>query len=337
MRIGRTLPPGAAPISTSDILNGFRGLASGEAETRRFESEVRSHFVVRHCFLVSSAKAALTVTLRALKQIHPERSEVLVPAFICYSVPSAVLRAGLNLQLADTNPDTLDFDFQSLNATNSRISSKNLLAVVSAHVFGLPASLAPLREIFPDHDITLIEDAAQVFGSQHNGRMLGTVGDVGFFSLGRGKSVSTTEGGIIVTNNDEVATAIRRVFDGLPHYTKVGMMNLIIQSFLLRLFTPPSLFWFPKLLPFLKVGHTLFDVRFNIHRMSSYQAGLARTGTPNCGIITASAAGTPSNGAGAWETSRAYVFSTPLKARKITLLFSVFRSVFRIMIPGAPS
>ena len=69
---------------------------------------------MKHCFLVSSGKAALTLILQALKELHPERNEVLIPAFTCYSVPSSIVRAGLKVKLCDISPDTLDFDYNQL-------------------------------------------------------------------------------------------------------------------------------------------------------------------------------------------------------------------------------
>jgi len=122
MRIGRTLPPAAAPIYPRDILSGIRGHLNGYRELDRFETDLKNYFGVRYCFLLSSGKAALTLILEALKEIHPDRDEVLIPAFTCYSVPSAIVRAGLKVKLCDNNPDTLDFDFNQLSKMLSKES-----------------------------------------------------------------------------------------------------------------------------------------------------------------------------------------------------------------------
>ena len=120
MRIGRTLPPAAAPIYPHDILSGIKALFNGHRELERFEAELKDYCGMRHCFLLSSGKAALTFILEALREIRPERDEVLIPAFTCYSVPSAIVRAGLRVRLCDINPETLDFDFDQLGTILSQ-------------------------------------------------------------------------------------------------------------------------------------------------------------------------------------------------------------------------
>lgn len=114
MRIGRTLPPAAAPIYPKEIISGLKGLLRGRLELKRFESELRKYFGVKYCFFVSSGRAALTLILQALKDLHPDRDEVLIPAYTCYTVPSAIVRAGLKVKLCDIDPKTLDFDFDEL-------------------------------------------------------------------------------------------------------------------------------------------------------------------------------------------------------------------------------
>ena len=111
MRIGRTLPPAAAPLTLRDLISGVRALMIGPVELEKRRQELRAYFGTNHCFLVSSGKAALTLILQALKDVHPDRDQVLIPAFACYSIPSAIARAGLTIQLCDIDPATLDFDY----------------------------------------------------------------------------------------------------------------------------------------------------------------------------------------------------------------------------------
>src|SRR3954462_15590658 len=116
MRIGRTLPPAAAPIDLKTIIWGIRGLFSGRHELDRFESELKEYFGVRHVFLVSSGKAAFTLILKALEKLSPGRREVILPAFTCYSVPSSVISAGLEIRLCDLQSHSWDFDFDLMSA-----------------------------------------------------------------------------------------------------------------------------------------------------------------------------------------------------------------------------
>ena len=222
MRIGRTLPPAAAPIYLNDIFSGLKGLIRGPKEINRFESELKAHYNVKHCFLLSSGKAALTIILKALHELYPEKNEVLIPAYTCYSVPSAILKAGLKIKLCDINPGTLDFDFDQLkkilSPSNTTNTKNSILAVIPTDLFGLPADVDQVRKINKDDKISIIEDAAQAMGGTLNKKKLGTLGDAGFFSLGRGKAFSTIEGGIILTNNNSIADNITKQIKTLPTY-----------------------------------------------------------------------------------------------------------------------
>jgi perosamine synthetase len=301
MRIGRTLPPAATPIDVGAIASGLCGLFRGQRELDRFELELKEYFGVRHCFLVSSGKAALTLILQALKELSPDRDEVLLPAFTCFSVPSSVVRAGLRIRLCDQHPDSFDFDFAQLTAlfgtppaqavvngaslrpvqageaaAGSGKSLKRILAVVPTHLFGYPADVEKLRELIRDPGVALVEDAAQAMGETRAERKAGTLGDVSFFSLARGKAFSVVEGGVILTDRIDLAQALNRLIDKLPRYGLLSRLKLIVMATALMLLMHPWLFWIPRSIPFLRLGETLFETDFPILKLSSFQAGLTR-------------------------------------------------------------
>jgi perosamine synthetase len=272
MRIGRTLPPAAAPIGWRDLAGGIRGMLRGRRETDRFAGELEEFFGVKHCFLTSSGKAALTVILESLKELRPGRDRVLIPAFTCYSVPSAIVRAGLEVSLCDVDPATLDFNFHELEF---KLSDPRLLCVVPVHLFGIPADVERVQGMLEDTKVFIVEDAAQAMGGERGGRKLGTLGDVGFFSLGRGKALSTVEGGVILTKRDDLGRILAKKVEALVPYRPLEMITLLAYALALMLLTRPSLFWLPKGLPFLKLGETIYDPEFRMRRMSGVQAGLA--------------------------------------------------------------
>ena len=286
MRIGRTIPPAASPIDIRDIFNGLKGLGNGKLETERFQSELQDYFNVKHCYLVSSGKAALTVILEALHELYPDRNEVLIPAFICFSVPSAIMRAGLKVKLCDVDDRTLDFDYAQLekilkaygsNKNPPIPNSQKLLAVLPAHLFGLAADVERVGSLTKGLGIYTIEDAAQVLGMTKKEKNLGTLGDVGFLSLGRGKALSAVEGGIIFTNQEDLAERIEKRFLKISNYSIFEVIKLILEAIALSFFQNPLLFWFPKSLPFLKIGDTIYNPDFKIRRMSAFQAGLLKS------------------------------------------------------------
>lgn len=271
MKIQRCLPPAAAPFSWIDLVGTFAGFVSGRQAVERFEAELKQYFKVRHVFLVSSGKAALTLILRGLKSLSP-RKEVLIPAYTCFSVPSAVVKANLKVALCDLEPDRFDFHERSLE---ERIGEETL-CVVPNHLFGIPCRLDRLRDLCRKRGVFLVEDAAQAMGGRDGGRFLGTLGDVGFFSLGRGKNLSCGSGGVILTDSDEIAASIAREYACLASPGRWEMAKEFLELVLTAIFIRPGLFWFPQGLRFLRLGETIFYKDFPIKRLSGLKAGLLR-------------------------------------------------------------
>jgi len=255
------------------ICSGVAGMLNGPPEVERFRTELQVWSGVEECFLVSSGKAALTLALEALKELQPGRDEVLIPAYTCYSVPSAIIRAGLRVKVCDIDPETLDFDVRWLEG---KLANPRLLAVIPCHLYGRPANLPQLRSLLKDPVVAVIEDAAQAFGNRQDGRLLGTSGDIGVFSLGRGKALSTVSGGILLIGRREVAANVRRKLLSVPTVRVSGQLKLLGYALALMLLQRPALFWLPKLLPWLRLGETIFDTTFKVERFSPFQAGLTR-------------------------------------------------------------
>ncbi|WP_300667738.1 DegT/DnrJ/EryC1/StrS family aminotransferase [Desulfoluna sp.] len=258
------------------IINGLRGWIRGISEIERFRKELKAYHAIEHVFLVSSGKAALYLILKALKSLQPDRDEVVVPAFTCYSVPSAIMRAGLRVRLCDIDPETLDFDYTLLEEIIKSDTSERILSLIPTHLFGLPSDVARVRRLITGTGIKLVEDAAQSMGAKVKGQFLGTLGDVGFFSLGRGKAFSTVEGGIVLTSNTHIATALKEELSQFREYRVPEIIGLALQSIILSIFMDPRFFWFPKSLPFLNLGETHFERHFPLKKLSAFQAGVSR-------------------------------------------------------------
>jgi len=260
-------------MRTITLLSGLSGMLRGQGEVERFRNELKTWTGVDECFLLSSGKAALTVALAAMKELYPERDEVLIPAFTCYSVPSAIIRANCKVRICDISPETFDFDYQQLS---QKLFNRRLLAVIPCHLFGRPADISRIKALIDDPHISIVEDAAQAFGGYADGQRLGTHGDVGIFSLGRGKALSTVAGGILVTRNKALAGLIHTRLEAVPEMTALQQLTLLGYALALMLFQRPSLYWLPRLLPRLKLGETIYDPDFSISRLSPFQAGLAK-------------------------------------------------------------
>jgi perosamine synthetase len=271
MKVQRTIPPAATPLQFADLVSGLQGVWDGPSMVKRLESSLRDHFGVKYVFLLSSGKAALTLVLLALKSISRGR-EVILPAYTCFSVPSAVMKAGLDVAVCDIDPATLDFDFQALK----KLVGCNTLCILPTHLFGVPSNVTAVREAAQESGAIIVEDAAQAMGGVENGKLLGTLGDVGIFSLGRGKSISCGSGGIIVTNSQRIGSAIEREYCQLRPVGSVKALTNLLEVLTTYCFIHPFLYWLPAGLPFLKLGETRFDRSFGLYRMDGIRAGLLR-------------------------------------------------------------
>lgn len=271
MKPQRTIPPAAAPIDWRDFWYGLVGFFSGEKSIQRFESEIKKYFGVRYVFSVSSGKAALTLILCALKRLSPKR-EVLIPAYTCFSVPSAVVKAGLKVRLCDIDPKTLDFDYQGLE----KAVDENTLCIVPNHLFGIPSDLDRIQSLCRDRGLYIVEDAAQAMGGEYKGKKLGTIGDVGFFSFGRGKNITCGSGGVILTNSEQIASMVEKELSRLERPGLFESIQALIALLFMKVFIRPTLFWFPSGLSFLKLGETFFHWDFPLKRFSGMQGGWMR-------------------------------------------------------------
>ena len=269
MKVQRHLPPTAAPLAFLDLVKGVLGLVCAGSFRRALESEIKTFFDVKHVYLLTSGKAALTTILRGLKA-DSSRCQVIIPAYTCFSVPSAVLKAGLDVVLCDVDPHTLDLNLQRLRET----VGTDTLAIVVPHLLGQPADMTSIRAIAESVGAFIVEDAAQAMGCKHEGRWLGTEGDIGFFSLGRGKNLSAGSGGVIVTNSDRLAEAVTREYERVSSEPIMGAINNFVKVVGATFLINPKLYWMPAGIPFLGLGETKFYSDFPVCRMDGMRAGL---------------------------------------------------------------
>jgi len=268
VKIQRTIPPAAAPISLMDFVYGLYGIVNKET-VAKLEHEIKEYFETKYVFLASSGKAALFLILSGLKRLSG-KNKVIIPAYTCFSVPSAIRMAGLEIVPCDIRPDTLDYDFSELKS----LVDEDTLCILSTHLFGIPSDVAKIRDLCGEKGIPVVEDAAQAMGAEHENKKLGTFGDVAFFSLGRGKNITCGSGGIIITSAENIAGSIGKCCSQLESVPTVEYLKDIMEIIFLMIFLHPSLYWFPKSLPFLKIGDTRFYWTFPVRGLTGFKAGL---------------------------------------------------------------
>lgn len=176
------------------LMSGW--LTSGP-KVREFEQLFAERHGVKHALAVTSATTALHLALVALG--IKEGDEVIVPAFTWVSTANVVLYCGAKVVFVDIDPLTYNIDPADLR---KRITSKTK-AIIPVHLFGLCADMDKIKEIAGN--IPLIEDGACAAGASYKGTPAGGLGTIGCFSFHPRKSVTTGEGGMITTNDDELA------------------------------------------------------------------------------------------------------------------------------------
>jgi len=263
----RLVAPAGAPLPARTVLpsvlrgsGNHRGLAELAGERLR----------IQNLFFISSGRAAFTVLLKALQQCS-ERREVVIPAYTCFSVPSAVARTGLVIRLCDVDPKTLDLDLNAL----LRLDLAKALCIVSSGLYGMPGDLAELEVIARSSGSFLVDDAAQCLGATQEERPCGTFGDAGFYSLGRGKGITTMGGGILVTRREDLAQTIEQEVRKLRRPSAREVCAAVLSSLVYSGMLHPSRYWIADRVPFLALGASRFEPDFPITRLSAYQRRLA--------------------------------------------------------------
>ena len=150
------------------------------------------------------------------------------------------------------------------------------LAVVATHLFGLPCSIQRLRSLCDRYGAFVIDDAAQALGTTVDGRPAGTTGHIGFYSFGRGKSVTCGSGGVIVASSPDIVAAVDRQLAAVDEPGPVQAATALAEAAVLAVFLRPSLYRIPASVPGLHLGETNYSVDFALRRMSGAQAGLLK-------------------------------------------------------------
>lgn len=196
-------------VCRSQRLSGFVADSSeaffGGPQVRSLEAEWSDHFDVEHCIAVNSWTSGLFACLGAADL--PPGTEVIAPPITMSATAAAVLGNNCVPVFADVDDSTANLDPSSVRNNVSDMTG----AIVAVHLFGYPADMEPLQEVATEEDLILIEDAAQAIGATYRGEYAGTIGDIGGFSLNVHKHIHTGEGGVIVTDDDELARRVQLI------------------------------------------------------------------------------------------------------------------------------
>ena len=156
---------------------------------------------------VSSGTAALEIAVKCLG--IKEGDEVIMPALTIISCSNSVIKAGGTPVLVDCDERTFNMTLETIK---EKVTDKTK-AIMIVHIYGLPVDMDPILEFAKERGIKIIEDAAEMHGQTYKGRPCGKFGDVSIFSFYANKHVSTGEGGMLLTNDKEIAEKAQSLRD----------------------------------------------------------------------------------------------------------------------------
>ncbi len=195
-----TVPSEAALLSRFKTILKSRQLTNSGV-VKDFEAAAARYLGVKHVVAVSSCTSGLILTMKSLGL----KGEVIMPSFTFHATAHAASWNGLTPVFVDCDPLTYAID----PAHVERAITGKTCAIIGVHIFGCPAPVEELAELARKRDLKLIYDAAHALGSIYKGRKCGNFGDAEIFSLSPTKLVTSAEGGLVATNDSELARKLR--------------------------------------------------------------------------------------------------------------------------------
>ena len=182
-------------------------LASGEY-VKEFERKFADYTGVKNGIATSSGTTALHTVLEAFG--IGEGDLVLTTPFSFIATANSILCAGAQPVFADVNRKTFNIDPHEIER---RLEGNIIKALLIVHLYGCPCDMERIMKLVREHDLILIEDCAQAHGAEYRGKKVGSFGDAACFSFYPTKNLTTGEGGMILTNDDDIADKARKIID----------------------------------------------------------------------------------------------------------------------------
>ena len=172
---------------------------------KRFEEEFAARVGRKHGIAVTNGTAAIDAAVEALGIGLGD--EVILPTFTIISCVMQIVRSGATPVLVDSNPLTWNMDVTQIEA---KITPRTKVIMV-VHIYGLPVDMDPVLELCQRYGLKLIEDAAEMIGQTYRGKPCGSFGDISTVSFYPNKHITTGEGGMILTDDDDLAEQCREL------------------------------------------------------------------------------------------------------------------------------
>lgn len=174
-------------------------ISSEGAFVKNFEEQFAQKVDRKYGIAVANGTGALDIAVKALG--IEKDDEIIMPTFTIISCITQIMRAGAKPVFVDSDSETWNMDVSQIEAK----ITKKTKAIMVVHIYGLPVDMQAILDLAKKYNLKIIEDAAEMHGQTYNGKQCGSFGDISTFSFYPNKHITTGEGGMIVTNNEELA------------------------------------------------------------------------------------------------------------------------------------
>lgn len=208
-------------VMDNGILSDFEGSNNqwflGGTEVKAFEREWADYYGCKHAVTMNSATSALMAAVAAV-EVGPGDEVITTPWTMVATATAIIVNHGVPV-FCDIEPDTFCMSPESLE---KKITPRTK-AIMPIHIYGHPAPMDEIMAIARKHKLAVIEDAAQSPGVTYRGKMTGCIGDMGIHSLNNHKIIQTGEGGVVTTNDDDLALRLQLIRNHAEAVVATGM------------------------------------------------------------------------------------------------------------------
>src|SRR3989338_532624 len=202
----------------------------------KFEDEFAKYLDTKYAIGAPSGRWGLYYILKNLNL--REGDEVILPAFTYFAVPAVIVKLGLKPVFVDINSQDFNINVQKIKES----ITKRTRVIIPTHLYGFVCELEKILDMGREYDIKIIEDCAQSLGAEYKGRKTGSLGEASYFTFGITKNFTTLGGGMIATNNGELADKIRQEIITIRKTDNRVLFLRLLKAYIMRCATSRAIF-----------------------------------------------------------------------------------------------
>lgn len=211
-------------VTLKECRNAIKHRADTVDYISEYHAKISEILGIRYVYSFGSGRGALYVILKCMG--IGQGDDVVIQGYTCVAVPKAVMYAGARPVYADISLNDYSMTLESMR----KVITNNTRAVIVQHTYGIPCQeVYDIYKYCHEREIFVIEDCAHTFGGKYGDRLLGTIGDAAFFSTDHSKYISTSVGGIAVTDNEQLGVKIESFYNETDALTE-NEVNAVLDQ-----------------------------------------------------------------------------------------------------------